>query len=143
MLVVPIANLKNRNAINPLQPKTSRRTLLEIEAYLKTKASPFVKIHAKNPVYEQVLTAFRVQFYTGTDKGFYLKKLNDEIVHFLTPWAFDETAELAFDQKIYASAIINFIEERPYVDFITDFTMYMCRDECCPPAARCHRHTYI
>jgi hypothetical protein len=132
VLLVPIANLKNRNSINPLQPKTSRRILLEIEAYLKKLTSPFVKIHAKNPVYEQVIVAFKVQFYTGTDKGFYLKKLNEEIVQYLTPWAFSENVDVQFGQKIYASSIINFIEERPYVDFITDFVMGVCKDECCP-----------
>jgi hypothetical protein len=60
-----------------------------------------------------------------------MKKLNDEIVHFLTPWAFDENAEVKFNQKIYASSIINFIEERNYVDFITDFVMGVCCNECC------------
>jgi len=54
-------------------------------------------------------------------------------VRFLTPWAFDEKAEVKFGEKIYASSIINFIEERAYVDFITDFLMVICKDECCPP----------
>ncbi|RAJ80138.1 hypothetical protein CLV59_105246 [Chitinophaga dinghuensis] len=131
VLVVPLANMKNRTAINPLQPKTSRRTLLEIEAYLQQRTSPFVNVRARNPVYEQILVAFKVQFITGTDKGYYLKKLNDEIVRFLTPWAFDDNAAPVFGQKVYASAIINFIEERPYVDFITDFAMFVCRKDCC------------
>lgn len=135
VLLIPIANLKNRNAANPLQPKTSRRTLLAIQDYLKTRTSPFVHVHAKNPVYEQIIVQFKVKFYKGTDKGFYLKKLNDEIVHFLTPWAFKENAEVSFNQKIYASSIINFIEERSYVDFITDFIMGVCCNECCPPVA--------
>ena len=132
VLLVPVANLKNRNAVNPLKPKTSRRTLLEIEAYLQKKVSPFVHVHAKNPVYEEIIVAFRVKFYEGYDIGFYLKKLNEEIVHFLTPWAFDDKAEVKFGQEIYASAIITFIEKRSYVDFITDFFMAVCRDECCP-----------
>lgn len=134
VLIVPIANLKNRNSANPLQPKTSRRTLLDIQDYLRSRTSAFVKVHAKNPVYEQIIVSFKVKFYSGTDKGFYMKKLNDEIVHFLTPWAFDETADVKFDQKIYASSIINFIEERSYVDFITDFIMGVCCDSCCAPA---------
>ncbi len=140
VLIIPIADLKNRNAVNRLQPKTGRRTLLEIEEYLKKRTSPFVKVHAKNPVYEQVMTAFRVKFYTGTDKGFYLKKLNEEIVEFLTPWAFDATKEVKFGAEVYASSIINFIEERPYVDFITDFFMFVCRDECCPPEEEQHEN---
>ena len=133
VLLIPIANLKNRNAANPLQPKTSRRTLIAIQEYLKTRTSPFVHVHAKNPVYEQIIVSFKVKFYSGIDKGYYTKKLNDEIVHFLTPWAFDENAEVKFNQKIYASSIINFIEERTYVDFITDFIMGVCCNDCCMP----------
>ncbi|NTW69471.1 MAG: hypothetical protein HGB23_06415 [Chlorobiaceae bacterium] len=131
VLIVPVANLQNRNAANPLQPKTSRRTLIEIEEYLGLHSSPFVHVHAKNPLYDQVLVFFNVQFTAGSDKGYYLKKLNDEIVQYLTPWAFDENADVSFAQKFYASAIVNFIEERSYVDFITDFLMFVCRDECC------------
>jgi len=91
-----------------------------------------VHVRARNPVYEQILVFFQVQFTPGTNKGYFLKQLNDEIVHFLTPWAFDETAEVSFAQKVYASAIIKFIEDRPYVDFITDFLMFVCRNRCCP-----------
>jgi len=87
VLLVPISNFKNRNAVNPLQPKTARRVLLDIEAFIKKCTSPFVHVHARNPVYEQVLVFFRVKFRVGYDKGFYMKKLNDEIVHYLTPWA--------------------------------------------------------
>jgi hypothetical protein len=135
VLLVPIANFKNRNAVNPLQPKTGKRTLIEIENYLKNITSPFVHIHARNPVYEEIIVAFKVKFYEGYDRGYYLKKLNEEIVHFLTPWAFDENAEVKFGEKVYASGIINFIEEREYVDFITDFFMAVCREECCPHGA--------
>ncbi|MCR1024519.1 carboxypeptidase-like regulatory domain-containing protein [Cellulophaga baltica] len=131
VLVVPISSLKSRNAINPLRPKTGRRTLLEIEDFLKKRTSPFVRVHAKNPVYEQVMVFFKVKFRFGLDKGFYLKQLNEEIVHYLTPWAFDDRSEVKFNQKIYASSIINFIEERDYVDFIKDFFMGVCKDECC------------
>jgi hypothetical protein len=132
VLLIPIADLKNRNALNPLQPKTSRKTLLDIEAYCKKMTSPFVKVHAKNPVYEEILVSCKVKFHRGTEKGFYLKKLNEDIKQFLTPWAFDETAEIVFGQKIYASSIINFIEGLPYVDFITDFLMFLCENPCCP-----------
>ncbi len=134
VLIIPIANLKNRNAVNVLQPKTSRRLMMDIESWLKKLVSPFVKIHVRNPDYEQVITAFRVKFHEGADKGFYLRKLNEELVRYLTPWAFDADADVKFGGKIYASNVINFIEERPYVDFITDFLMGVCRKECCPPS---------
>ncbi len=133
VLIVPISDFKNRNAVNPLQPKTSYRILRRMEEFLKKRTSPFVTVHARNPRYEEVIVTFRVKFNDGVDKGFYLKKLNDELVRYLTPWAFEETADVSFDQKIYASAVINFIEERPYVNFITDFKMGVCQELCCPP----------
>jgi len=136
VLLVPISNLKNRVSLNPLQPKTGRRTLREIEQFVSTLKDPFVQVHARNPVYEQIIVFFRVKFRVGVDKGYYLKKLNDEIVHFLTPWAFDPLAEVRFGDKVYSSSIVNFIEERPYVDFITDFMMGVCHDQCCPPTAK-------
>jgi hypothetical protein len=132
VMIVPIPNLKNRVEANPLKPKNSRRTLVSIEEFLKKRTSPFVHIHARNPVYEPILTMFKVQFYEGFDKGFYLKILNDEIVKYLSPWAFNMDVDVSFDNKIYASSIINFIEERPYVDFITDFLMIHCKHNCCP-----------
>ncbi len=133
VLIVPVADFKNRNAVNPLQPKTSYRVLRQMEAFLAKRTSPFVTVHARNPRYEEVIVTFKVRFHTGVDKGYHLKKLNDELVHYLTPWAFEEAAEVLFAQKIYASAVINFIEERPYVDFITDFKMGVCKEQCCPP----------
>lgn len=132
VLMIPVSNFKNRNSDDPLQPKTGRRTLLAIEDYLSGLTSPFVHVHAKNPEYDEVIVSFKVRFYDGVDKGYNMKRLNDEIVEFLTPWAFDENADLQFDQKIYASSVIDFIEKRDYVDFITEFVMGVCCKTCCP-----------
>lgn len=131
VLVVPISNLRNRSAVDILKPRTGRRTLIQIEEYLKKITSPFVHVHAKNPLFEEVKTCFNVKFYTGTDKGRYLKQLNEDIVRFLSPWAFDETKEIIFGGKIYASNIINYIEELDYVDYITCFKMIHIVNDCC------------
>ena len=131
VLIVPIENLKNRNAMNILQPRTSYRILREMEAFLAKKTSPFVKVHARNPVYEEILTAFRVQFQSGLDKGYFLKQLNEDLRKFLTPWVFDDSVDVVFGNRIFASSVINFIEERPYVNFISDFMLYQVLCNCC------------
>ncbi|MFL5772352.1 MAG: hypothetical protein ACJ75F_04290, partial [Flavisolibacter sp.] len=131
VLVVAISNLRNKNAIDPLKPRTGRRTLLKIEEYLRPRVSPFVHIHARNPKFEEVKVAFNVKFYTGVDKGFYLKKLNDDIIRYLTPWAYDSSFEIFFGNKIYASKIIDFIEGLDYVDYITCFRMIQVVQGCC------------
>ncbi|MCB0534480.1 MAG: hypothetical protein KDD14_19925, partial [Saprospiraceae bacterium] len=133
VMLVAIPDFRNRVGGNRLQPKNSNRVLKEIEKELGRRTAPFVQVHAKNPVYEEVLVAFRVQFNEGIDKGTFLRQLNEELVQYLTPWAFEDSVDVRFDGRVYASDVINFIEERTYVNFITDFRMFHCKDACCAP----------
>ncbi len=121
--IVVIEKIRNKNAVNPLQPKTSRNTLHEIKAYLSDYVSPFVEVFVQNPIYEEIQVDFKVKFKPGFDPGFYLIKLNDEIKQFLSPWAFEEGKDIVFGNIIYKSAIYYFIEKREYVDFLMDFHM--------------------
>jgi len=131
VLIIPVSNLRNKNAVDILKPRTGRRTLIKIEEYLRKLTSPFVHVRAKNPLFEEVKTSFKVKFHTGTDKGRYLRRLNDDIIKYLTPWAFDETKDVIFGGKVYASNIINFIEELDYVDYITCFRIIHIINDCC------------
>jgi hypothetical protein len=121
--VITIPDLKNKTNVNPLKPYTSIRLLEEIKAYLKTIISPFVKLHVKNPAFEEIRLQFEVKFYDNLDESFYLQLLNIEIEKFLCPWAYGGQAEISFGGKIRKSAILNFVEERPYVDYVTCFRM--------------------
>jgi hypothetical protein len=122
--VIPISNLRNQNAVDLLKPRTSVNTLYEIETHLRKLNSPFINLEVANPQYEEIKVESRVYFYSGYDKGYYSQKLNDEIIKFLSPWAYDEGADIVFGGKIHASYILNFIEEREYVDYVTDFKMF-------------------
>ncbi|QNF34715.1 hypothetical protein HUW51_19005 [Adhaeribacter swui] len=123
--VVPVSDLRNRNyyGSNLLFPKLSYIDLRAIEKKLSAHASPFVKIHALNPQLDQILIRCKVKFYTGVDQGFYLQRLNEELIQFLTPWASTDSESLVFSAKIYASSIINFIDQREYVDYVQDLIM--------------------
>ena len=121
--VVTIPNQQQQNLRNPLRPYTSLGTLLEIEVLLKAKTSCFVRLHVKNPQFEEVKTEFRVRFHAGYDETFYLKKLREEITRFLSPWAFPGGGSPSFGGKIYQSVLINFVEERPWVDYVADFRL--------------------
>ena len=50
--------------------------------------------------------------------------LQQELVRFLSPWAFGEGKEVTFGGKIYKSSLIDFVEEQSYVDYVTDFQLY-------------------
>lgn len=122
--LVAIQNLRKKNGVNVLEPRTDSITLENIRNYLMDYVSPFVHLNVENPVYEQILVHFKVGFYPGYDSGFYGKLLNEEIKKFLSPWAFEEGVDIVFGGKVYKSDILAFIENRDYVDYITDFKLY-------------------
>jgi hypothetical protein len=50
--------------------------------------------------------------------------LKQELIAFLSPWAFDAERPIAFGGRVYRSVLLDFVEERAYVDYVTDFRMY-------------------
>jgi hypothetical protein len=122
--IITIPSLLNKNAIDPLRPYTNRSDLEKIKNYLQQYISCHVKLHVENPQFEEVRVEMKVKFLTGMDETYYSNKLKDEITLFLTPWAGESAIDIEFGGKVVKSAIINFVEERPYVDFITDVKMY-------------------
>jgi len=70
-----------------------------------------------------VLVKFNVQFFPEYDKGIYQTKLQEDIIRFLSPWAFESGSDIVFGGKIHKSVILNFVEEQTYVDYITCFEM--------------------
>lgn len=120
--LVVVSNLRNQNAVNLLKPQTSLTLLDDIHAFISEIMPPAVSLYVKNPVYEEIQVRFNVRFNPGIDAGFYTRQLNDEIKGFLAPWAYD-SIDISFGGKIEASVILNFIEERDYVDYVTCFEM--------------------
>ncbi len=124
--VIVIPGLYNKNAVNPLEPRAPVSTLTEIKDFLGSKISPFAKENIKvlNPFYEKIKVEFKVKFEKGYDDwGYYSVLLQKDIMEFLSPWAFKDGQDISFGGKIHKSVILNFIEERYYVDFVTDFKM--------------------
>lgn len=124
--VITVPDLRNRNAINPLRPYTGRSRLLDIKAFLESLANCNMRWHVENPSFEEiriktdiVLTADAA----GNDV-FYANLLRDDLLKFLTPWAHDPGTDIRFGGKITQSTLINFIEERPYVDTILNLQMF-------------------
>jgi hypothetical protein len=131
--VITIPDLNNNTNVNTLRPYTPISLLNNISLYLNGVATPFAKIHVKNPQFEEVQLDFKVKFYAHLDESFFAAQLNTEIEQFLTPWAFGNKEEISFGGKIYKSTLINFVEERAYVDYVTCFKMYQFVNRTDPP----------
>jgi hypothetical protein len=120
-----IPDLSQRSTTNDLEPKVNINLLGEIENYLAKRSSPWVEIRAVNPQYERIRVKFQVQFQEPyqANFGYYRRQLEREIIGFLSPWTIDKGTEIHFGGKMYRSSILNFIEERTYVDYVLNFEM--------------------
>lgn len=121
--LIPVPDVRNKNLYNILQPKVSSNKLREMETYIRGLNSMHIELSAAHPDYEEVLFRFKVKFYKQYDPNAYVKILNEELRQYLAPWAYNNTEQISFGGVLYKSVVIGFIEDREYVDFITDFKM--------------------
>ncbi|MDZ8082827.1 MAG: hypothetical protein RMX35_27655 [Nostoc sp. DcaGUA01] len=121
--VVVVPDISNTAPFFPLEPKAPLYLLKEIEAYLQKYTSPFVQIVVKNPRYERIKYRVGIRFRNGYEQGYYLNQLNEDIKRFLSPWAYEEQADITFGSSIHSSSLIYFIENRPYVDYVANLKL--------------------
>ena len=121
--IAVIPDVSSEVVKNKKRPQIKAYMLMDIRDYLMTKASPFVNIEVCNPFYEFVKVFAKVKFKGYESDGFYLKKLNDELIAFLNPWLEESLREEDFGKSLYKSEILGYIQERDYVDFVTGFSL--------------------
>jgi len=121
VLLVAIPDLRNGNAPDPLQPKVDLDTLTRIQQTAAAHAPPQVTVRVRNPAYQAVRLDFKVRFRAGLPFDYTRQQLHAAIVEALSPWAFEPGRQLQFGGRLYRSVLLDFIEELPYVDFVTDF----------------------
>jgi hypothetical protein len=122
--VVTIPDRSGPDARDPLRPFTSLRVLREVEQFVAGRVSCFATLHVRNPQFEEVRVDLRVRFRDGVDETLHLNRLKREITEFLAPWAFRSDARPTFNGKVYKSVLVNFVEERTYVDFVSDVRLF-------------------
>jgi hypothetical protein len=123
VVLIVIPNIADRAPFFPLEPKIDNALKQRIEDYLKDYASPFAKIHVRNPRYEKIRYRMDIRFHDAFQDEFYRQQLNQDIQRFLSPWAYEAGADISFGSRIYHSTIIHFIEQLPYVDFVVNFKL--------------------
>ncbi|BAY09886.1 baseplate J/gp47 family protein [Calothrix sp. NIES-2098] len=124
VLIVVIPDLKNKNAIDILQPKVDADTISRITTYVQKRAGMQVRVKVKNPNYQKIKVDFKVKFYPEYEFNFYKNQLEQDIIRFLSPWAYNRDRDISFGGKVYKSVLLDFVEDLSYVDYVTDFKMY-------------------
>lgn len=122
-LVVVVPETNGAELLHPLKPAATQDVLEEVRTFLVTRASGLARIEVVNPLYEELQVIANVKLHAGFDLTIHSLKLAEELRGHLAPWMNGDTSTLRFTNEIYPSQILNFIEERPYVDFVTDFVV--------------------
>jgi hypothetical protein len=121
--LVVIPDTANKNVFDTFQPRVSQGLINKIKTYINQYNTKHVTAKVINPVYEEVKVKLEVSFFEGLDESFYMKKLNDAIISFLSPWAFDNTSEIVFGVELHRSVLIDFMEKLSYVDYLQNVTI--------------------
>lgn len=108
------------------QPGVSLDTLFRIKAYISKQLSAFATVEVGNPVYEKIKIVCSIQIRqdgVNTNDGYYIKLLNEDIGRYINPWLYGEGHELRIGGKIYIQDILDDIKRKPYVNYVTAFSV--------------------
>lgn len=120
-LLVVVPDLRNRNAVDRLAPRVDLDTLERIHALLCERGGMGVSWHVVNPRYRAVRLDFKLRLRARFGFNHSRRTLNEALVVRLSPWSVDSSAKLDFGGRVVRSALLDFVEEQPYVDYVTDF----------------------
>ncbi|SFD73861.1 Baseplate J-like protein [Chitinophaga sp. CF118] len=109
-------------------PKVSRITLENVSLYLDSRTTVFANVQVINPVYQPISFKGNIRLKDGKDENYYLKKLVKEVQAYLSPWINTGSQDIVFGGTLMMSSVLQFIEQRDYVDYVTDFIMYVTRN---------------
>lgn len=127
--LVVIPDIVDKNVFDIYEPRVSTATLNSIESFINSKNSMQVSAKVINPDYEKVIIKLNVKFYPQYDENFYKKQLNEDLIKFLSPWAFDTSKQIIFGVELQRSIVIEYIENLYYVDFLSTLEMAIYIDK--------------
>lgn len=126
LIVIP--DIRNKRPFDPFEPKASADTLTNIEEFLADKVPSWATLSVGNPHYVAVKVRLAVRFSVAGDENYYKQVLNDELNRYLSPWAYEQGADIVIGGRIYANSIVDFVDRRPYIDFVANIELFRSDD---------------
>jgi len=125
--IIVIPDIKGKLPFNPFQPKAPADVIKNIQQYIEQHIAAWAEVKVKNPSYIQVKVRIAVKINEDYSTDFFVAKLEEELIKYLAPWAYDEGADIFIDRRIDADVIVNFAAERFYVEYISDVHLFTSR----------------
>ena len=119
IVVAALPRIKDTSVFH--QPLLNPGQILQIEEYLREVSSPFAEIHVRNPVYEYIWFKCKIMLNTS-EVGVTLRRLHRDMLEFVCPWFYGDPQQAMEGRPLKKSEILNFIQTRPYVSFVTGFS---------------------
>ncbi len=126
--LIAIPNIRRQLPFEPFAPRVSANLLSQVGEYLRARAPDSAEIVVKNAHYVAVRVRIGVRFSESGHDEFYQQKLNEDLNRFLSPWAYEDGADIAMGGKIYASSIVDFVDRLPYVDYVAGISLFRSDD---------------
>ena len=117
--IIVISYIRQFHHSRIVRPFVASTTLTKIRRQLAQLISPHVKVNVTNPDYHEIKVVAQINFNTQVDEGHYIKTMETDLQHFLSPWTSGGDSDVQLGSTLYRSSIIEFIESRPYVNFIS------------------------
>ncbi|MBX7224096.1 MAG: baseplate J/gp47 family protein [Blastocatellia bacterium] len=118
VLVVVVPGSESREIQDPTVPTAPSEMLKRIQSYLAERTSLFVKLAVVNPVYVRIQVTATVLFRGETEAGDLIKKLNQDLIGYLSPWFYDADRAARGGRYAAEADITEFILTRPYVEAV-------------------------
>ncbi len=126
--VIVIPDIKGKLPFNPFEPKAPSNVIYNIQQYLQQRIPAWATVTVKNPSYIQVKVRIAVKIKEGYSENFFVAKLEEELIRYLAPWAYDDGADIYLDTRLDADVIVNFVAERFYITYASDIYLFTSTD---------------
>jgi hypothetical protein len=104
------------------EPKLNPELIEEIKSFISSYTSPFIRLEIRNPSYEYLRLKAKVIF-EGKSTGLFMQELQKDLLQFICPWFYHDNVDASLGGSIKKSALIQFVESRPYVKFLTGLSV--------------------
>ncbi len=130
LLIIVMPRMKTTDRALGQPSRVSAGRLAQIKRFLEPRCSQFVQLHVTNPRPEKIMVSAGVKLKPGYDDyNFYINKLNQSLKRMISPWFYDDDFSAGIAAKLHTSSVIEFIDNQPYVDFVSNFKLSHIVDE--------------
>jgi hypothetical protein len=123
--VIVLPDLCGALPADPLAPKAPANLLAAIQDFLRARAPGNTVLRVRNATFQPVRIRLGVRFQAGEEERYSVRRLNDDLVRFLSPWAYDDSAEIRVGGTIHAASLVDFVDRLPYVDYVAQIHLFL------------------